>query len=408
MKTILRAVRVLPAGVALVLAATALFLVLGRIERTVEAGGEVRVERYQVVRPQVAGLVSGVLVQPGERVARDQVLVELKDYESQRDLITVRRSLNDARARLEKSRVERRLLRDDIQPLQVRKQAAELGQNAIEADLGASKVEQAAIQLKGARDRVAKVEKLAGLGLISQQDVEQARQEEKLQVQRLAQSRLEVRMTRLRGPSLDNDLEILKREQNRQLSALDAEIRSLEDEVAEWTAQLQQLEKIMSFHTLRAEMDGVVTGVPRRDLVGRSVQAGEVLFNVVDVTSIAFVTRVPEQDIVRVRAGQTAYIEIAGLPKQRFDVFQGEVGTVYQEPDAKAGAGTILYPVRIQLDTPWINLAEGGKFYLRSGMQGVAKIAYRRNVPILDALLDTLLGGSEVSANDRKRQTAHS
>jgi multidrug efflux pump subunit AcrA (membrane-fusion protein) len=142
--------------------------------------------------------------------------------------------------------------------------------------------------------------------------------------------------------------------------------------------------------------------------VGRSVQAGEVLFNVVDVTSIAFVTRVPEQDIVRVRAGQTAYIEIAGLPKQRFDVFQGEVGTVYQEPDAKAGAGTILYPVRIQLDTPWINLAEGGKFYLRSGMQGVAKIAYRRNVPILDALLDTLLGGSEVSANDRKRQTAHS
>jgi multidrug resistance efflux pump len=404
MKVIHRAIRVLPASVGLVLAAAALFLFLVRIERTVEAGGEVRVERYQVVRPQVAGLVSGVLVQPGERVLQGQVLVELKDYESQRDLITVRQSLNESRARLQKSLVERRLLGDGIQPLQIRKQAAELGQNEVEAALGASKVKQADIQLKGARDRLAKAQKLSGLGLISQQDVEQAEQEEKLQEQRLAQSRLEERATRLRGPSLDNDLEILKREQNRELSSLDAEIQSLEGEVADWAAQLQQLEKIMSFHTLRAEMDGVVTGAPPRDLLGRSVRAGEDLFNIVDVTSISFVTRVPEQDIVRVRAGQTAYIEIAGLPKQRFDIFQGEVGTVDQEPDTKAGAGTILYPVRIQLDTPWITLNEGGRFYLRSGMQGVAKISYRQNVPILQALLDTLAGRSEVSASDRNRR----
>lgn len=402
MKLIQRSLRVLPAGLGLTLAAAALFLLLGRIERTVEAAGEVRIERYQVVRPQVAGLVSGVLVEPGERVARGQVLLELRDYDSQRDRITVQQSLNDARDRLEKSRVERRLLGESVQPREIRKQAAELGQNSLETSLSASKVKTAEIQLQGAKEHLAKIRKLSELGLSSQQDLEQAIREEQLAEQQLAQSGLEERMVRIRRPALDNDLDLLKSEQNRQISSLDVEIRGLEDQVAQWTAQLRELDKLAGLRTIRAEMDGVVVGAPMRDLLGRSVKPGEDLFNVIDVTSISFVTRVPEQAIVRVRAGQTAYIEIAGLPKQRFDVFQGEVGGVDQEPAAKTGDGPILYPVRIQLETPWITLAEGRRFYLRSGMQGVAKIAYRRNVPIFDALFDLLVGRSEVGASRHK------
>jgi hypothetical protein len=298
--------------------------------------------------------------------------------------------------------VERRLLGESVQPREVRKQIAEFGQNSIETALSASKVKAAEIQSQGAKDHLAKIRKLAELGLSSQQDLEQAIREEQLAEQQLAQSRLEERMVRIRRPSLDNDLDLLKSEQNRQLSSLDAEIRDLEDQVAQWTAQIRELDKLASLRTIRAEMDGVVTGAPMRDLLGRSVKPGEELFNVIDVTSISFVTRVPEQAIVRVRAGQTAYIEIAGLPKQRFDVFEGEVGAVDQEPAAKTGDGPILYPVRIQLDTPWITFAEGRKFYLRSGMQGLAKIAYRRNVPIFDALFDLLVGRSEVGASRHK------
>src|SRR5262245_6706512 len=147
MKMIHQAIRLLPAGLGSILVAAALFLLLGRVERTVEAGGEVRVERYEVVRPQVAGLVSGVFVEPGETVARGQVLLELKDYASQRDLITIRQSLNEARASLDKARVERRLLGEGVQPLEVRKQAAALGQNSLETALSASKAKAAEIQL---------------------------------------------------------------------------------------------------------------------------------------------------------------------------------------------------------------------------------------------------------------------
>jgi len=403
MKTIRRILQALFLGSGLTISVGVLFLLLVRIERTVEAEGEVRVERFQVVRPQVTGLVSGVFVEAGETVSRGQALVALKDYELQRDLITARQSLNEARTRLEKSLVERRLLTADIQPLEVRKQAAELGQNAFEVALSASKVTQAEIELKGARDQLVKVRKLAGLGVMSQRDVEQAEQQQQLEEQRLAQSRLEERMVRFRRPSLDNDLELLKRQQNRQLSALEAEVRSLEGQVEQGAAQCQALEKLMSLHTLRAEMAGVVTGASLHDLLGRSVRPGEDLFNVIDVKSISFETRVPEQGIVRVRAGQRAYVEILGLPKQRFDVFHGEVGAVEQAPSAKEGAGPILYPVKIRLRDPWVVLAEGRTFYLRSGMQGTAQIAYRQNVPLLDALLDVLVGHSEVRPSARLR-----
>jgi multidrug resistance efflux pump len=402
-KIVRRALRVLPAGIGLTLLAGGLFLLLGRIDRTVEAGGEVRVERYQVVRPQIAGLVSGVLVEPGARVTRGQVLLQLEDFQSQRDLITVRQSLNAASASLEKSRVERRLLAEGVQPLELRRQSAELGQSSLEAAVSASKVQESEILLQGAKDRLAKARKLSELGLLSQQDLEQAIQEKLVEEQRLAQSRLAEQLARSRQPSLANDLALLKQEQNRQLSALDAEIASLQDQVAQWTAQLREIESLLRLRTLRAEMDGVVTGVPVRDLLGRSVKAGEDLFTIIDVASISFLTRVPEQGIVRVRAGQTAYVEIAGLPKQRFDVFQGEVGVVEQAPETKADNGPILYPVRIRLATPWITLAEGGRFYLRSGMQGVAKIAYRRNVPLFDAIFDELVGRSETRRGGPQR-----
>jgi len=396
MKLVHRAIRVLPASVGLILCTIALFLLVARVQRTVDAGGEVRVERYQVVRPQIAGLVAGVYVQPGEWVSRGQVLVQLEDFQSRRDLMTVQQSLSDAQGRLEKSRVERQLLEATVQPLEIRKQDAALRENSIATALSASKVKEAEIQLMGAKERLAKARELSKLGLLSQQDLNQANQEEQLQEQRLAQSRLDEQLATIHRPALDNDLALLKSEQNRLRSSLDAEIRSLEDQVAQWTAQRREIEGMMGLRTLRAEMDGVVSAPPTRDLLGRSVKAGEDLFSVIDVTSISFLAHVPEEAIVRVRAGQTAYVEIAGLPKQRFDLFPGTVRAVEQEPEPKTGSGPIFYPVRLQLQTPWIVLAEGGKFYLRSGMQGAARIAYKRNVPLFEALVDLLVGRSEI------------
>lgn len=401
MKTVRWVLRLLPIGVGLVVTTAVLFILLGRIERTVEAQGEVRVEKYQVVRPQVSGLVTQVLVQPGDRVEKGQPLIQLEDYDFQRNLISVRQSLNEARSRLQKLRLEHGLLRRDLYPLEVRRQKSELGRTSVEADLSSSRVKEAEIQLQAAQERLAKSQKLSDLGLISVQDLHETKNAELLAEQKLAQSRFEERLARDRLPAADNDLELLRSEQHRQLSTMEAEIRELEYQTEQWAVQLSKLEVLTAQHTIRSGIGGVVTGSPINDLMGRYVKAGEDLLNVIDDTSISFVTRVPEQAIVRVRSGQTAYVEIAGLPKQRFDIFRGEVGAVSQAPDLKESQSLTLYPVQIQLKTPWIPLEEG-RFYLRSGMQGVARIAYRRDVPVIDAIYDILVGRSEVQAHEEK------
>lgn len=399
MKTVRFVLRLLPVGVGLLLTGSLLFVLLGRIERTVEGEGEIRVERYQVVRPQVSGLVVRVFVEPGDRVDKGEPLLQLEDHDFQRNLISVRQSLNEARSRLQKLRVEHRLLSQDLHPLEVRRQSSELGRTSLEAELSESRVAEAEIQLRSVEERRTKAQKLADLGLLSEQDLQEARQAALLAEQKLAQSRLDQRLARGRLPDAGHDLELLRGEQRRQIGTLEAEILELEYQAEQWQAQLAQLETLTSLHTIRSSIPGIVTGSPTNDLMGRYVKTGEDLLNVIDDRSISFVTRIPEQEIVRVRPGQAAYVEIAGLPKQRFDVFRGSVGTVSQAPDLQEGRTRTLYPVQISLKTPWIPLDEG-RFYLRSGMQGVARIAYRRNMPVIDVIYEILVGNEKRSSEE--------
>jgi multidrug resistance efflux pump len=367
----------------------------------VEAQGEIQVRHYNVVRPQVAGLVVRVNAEPGDFVRKDQVLIELQDYDLQRELISARQRLAEARSRLDRLLLERRIRSEAIHPLEIGRQWFEIERSSIEASLSASKVVEAEIELDAARQRYLQAEELARSGLISQRDLRQALQAKLSAEQRLKQSRLQEQLARSRRPSLETELRLLQSEQRRLAGELEASLRDSESAVEEWTGQWRQLERLTRLHTLRASRDGVVISSPINELLGQHVQAGQELLNIIDVSSIFFVTNVPEQALVRVRPGQPAYVEIAGLPKNQFKVFPGQVEKVSQEPELDPKIGHPFYPVQIQIGNPWITLDEG-RFYLRSGMRGTAKIAYRRNVPVLEAVYDFLTGKPQLPAADER------
>jgi multidrug resistance efflux pump len=400
MKTIRWILRLLPAGVACVLLLVLALVFFCRIERTVEARGEIRVRHYSVVRPQVAGLVVQVKAEPGDLVKRGQALIQLQDNDLQRELISARQRLAEARSRLHKLLLEQQIRSEAIHPLEIERQRFEIDRSSIEAALSASKVVEMEIELDAARQRHLQAAELARSGLISQRDLQQARQAELSAEQRLRQGRLQQRIVQSRRPFLDNELRLLQSEQRRSLGELEASLRECEAELGEWTEQWRQLERLKGLHTLRASMDGVVIGSSTNELLGQHVQAGQELFSVIDVSSIFFVTHVPEQALVRVRSGQPAYVEIAGLPKNQFKLFPGRVGKVSQEPELDPEGKVPFYPVQIQMSNPWIALEEG-RFYLRSGMRGSAKIAYRRNVPVLEAIYEFLIGKPQIPARER-------
>lgn len=390
MKLIRSILRLLPIGTGLLILTVLFFVLLGRVERTVEAGGEVRVQRYQVIRPQVSGLVTTVWVETGQPVRRGQALVQLKDHELQQELISARQRLDEVRSRLAKITSERELLQGSIQPLEIRQKATEVDRSSIETALSASRSKEAEIQLQGAEGRLARARRLQAAGLISEEQLQEILQVKLAAEQRHRQTLLEEQVSREQRTSTANGLLLLESEHRRQIGGLEAEMRELHSQTDLWSKHLAQLRRLAELHTLRASMDGVVVSQPNNELVGRYVQAGENLLSVIDAQSVLFVTQVPEQAIVRVRPGQAAYVEISGLPKRQFDVFHGQVEKIAQEPDRKT-EGSILYPVQIQLRTPWA-FWEGKRFYLRSGMRGTAKIAYRQDTPILRAIYEVLVG----------------
>jgi multidrug resistance efflux pump len=405
MRTLRWIVRFFPVCVGLLLLSAVVFAVFARIERVVEAGGEVRVQSYELVRPRVSGLVQAVRVEPGEEVRSGQVLAQLQDHELQRELLTVRQEFQAAHSRLDRLFTERRLHVSELQPLEINHRRFALSRNSLDVALSVSKAAEFEIELEMKRQRRQQAWELAKAGVISQQELQKAQQEELAADQRRSQSRLQERMMRLERSSLDQEMLLRDAQQRRTLAELDGQIRELEAQAEQWAIRVDELERLKAFLEVRANMNGVVTGLPSRDLLGQHVQAGKEIFSIIDISSVSFVTRVTEQTIVQVRPGQSAYVEIAGLPKSRFQVFAGRVLRVDQSPMVDAQGGVPLYPVHVQLSEPWIELDEG-RFYLRNGMRGTAKIAYRHNVPLIRAVYEFLVGKPEIPEIDGNHRRA--
>lgn len=391
MRSIRRILRTIPILIGLLLLFGLILALVARRDETVEARGEVRVAVYQVVRPRVAGLVTGVLVESGAAVRPGQNLVTLEDYDLRRDSLAVERQLLEARSALGEARRRGDVLTGRIQPVEARKETDEIGRAAIEIERKEARVRELQVELETLRSRQSRSEDLSKAGLLSVDQLDEARSQVRQAEWRLQQGKLEVDEAKAARSGLVTGRDLLGGQQAGQRIDAEAQVKDLELRVARLEGQLRELHELATFHTLRATVAGVVVGPAVEDLVGRRPAAGEELFQVIDPASIAFLAHVPEEEIVKVRPGQKVYVEVAGLPKCRFDVFRGRVRKIGQQPRLVESQGRIYYDVEIALDTPWVPL-ERGRFYLRNGMRGDVDIVYREDVTFVRSIYDFLVG----------------
>lgn len=403
MKIVRRILRGLPWVVLGTVLLSVAMLALVRIEQTIEAAGEVRIRSYRIIRPRVAGTIVEVAVQPGDRVERHQLLVQLRDFDLQDEMAVSRQQLADATTRRGELRSERTLLAKGVHPRQRLAKQQDLDRGDLETAAGRTRIAEIEIQLQIMMQRLQRTERLSREGLLSAQALEEAGYAKLEAEKRYERAKLEDRIERDRHLGLRHEIGILEWEQRLALARLDAALEGTDHQVARWSTRLEQIEALLESHKIRSTMAGVVIGVPANELLGRTVEAGEKLFTVVDVESILFRTQVPDHSIIRVRRGQKAKVEIVGLPSQRFDLFPGRVSKVAQELELPDDQGPILYPVEIQLDTPWVDL-DDGRFFLRNGMRGSARISYRSRVPAFRVLYDFLVGEERVRAQRAERR----
>lgn len=396
MRRIRTLMRLFPmALLALVGCAFALALVT-RIERTIKARGEVRVHRYQIVRPQVSGRVSAVETVPGERVEVGQLLLQLSDPELEAEIDTVRQNLVAARSEADRLRADIERRHNYSNPLETARGRAAIERQRLEASSAESRVREAKIRLAAVQERLGQAEELFGHGLESRRGLAEVRRDAEAQEERLIQARLDLETAQRMAPDMEQEVRLLTAEQQRILAQLDGQAQLLERDAEILAARQQRLDAQRQRLAVRAQMAGVVTGKAPEELLGRHLVPGEEVFQILDPTSIHFVSWVGEESLVQVRPGQKVLVELVGLPVQRFGAFEGTVQRVGDpqndiQATAQRSPTDTLFDVEIGLRQPWLELDEG-PFYLRGGMQGTAEIAFQYDVAPWRILFDLISG----------------
>ena len=158
-----------------------------------------------------------------------------------------------------------------------------------------------------------------------------------------------------------------------------AEINIIRAQIDQADAQIKLVDEELDRIKLRSPIDGQVVSGDLSQLIGGSVQRGQVLFEIAPLDAYRVVLFVDEREVGRVEPGQTGKLVVSALPNRSLPFVVDKV-----TPIAEARSGRNAFRVEGRL-------TENPR-QLRPGMEGVGKIEIgRRNIawiwlhPLIDS-----------------------
>jgi multidrug efflux pump subunit AcrA (membrane-fusion protein) len=140
-----------------------------------------------------------------------------------------------------------------------------------------------------------------------------------------------------------------------------AAINVIRSQIDQADAQIKLLDEELDRIKLRSSIAGLVVSGDLSQLIGASVQRGQVLFEVSPLDSYRVILSVDEREIGRIQPGQTGELVVSALPN---DPLSFKVDKI--TPIAEAQAGRNVFRVE--------GMLTGNPARLRPGMEGVGKI----------------------------------
>lgn len=368
------------------------FLVFARVAITKRAPGEIEIGAYQKVRPEVGGIISTVAVRNGDTVAAGIPLFTVGDPQREIENQRTLRELDEARIALAAAEREREALLKRIHPLERARQVSNDAQVKLEIARMKARVEETRSLASALAARHQRVLEMHQQGIASKAELDGAKESADQAVWQLRQVEIELEKSRLASATSTTDVDLVSKQQETALAESARDIDQLRSRIAILERTMAEVARQRRLETVRSQIAGVVVGFEPRELVGKRVEPGETVFSVVDPTAIRFRALVPEEDVVPVRPGQQAVIELAGLPKARYRVFRGRVLAIDRQPIRATPGGQGVYAVLITVDDPWVTTRTGTTMYLPIGMRGTAQIISRAHVGLLEAVREWITG----------------
>jgi putative peptide zinc metalloprotease protein len=364
--------------------------------------GEVRTMPFQVrpaaraeLRASVAGFIEVVYCDEGDRVSPGAVVARLEVPDLPSRLAQKQAEVREARLRLleagtrpeelaeQRRRVERAAGWRD-------RARQDLGRErkAFEEDLARldKQVARYAAELEQARASLARMQKLAGSGAASAEELDEARTRCRIDQAQREQAEAEKRARQARG-TLEAEAGLAKREKEladaRSALAL-MEAGSRPEEVEAERAKLARLEEegryldgLREKVQVSSPVGGVMTTARLKEKVGQYVREGDLIGLIEEPAVLEAEVTLPEQDVARVRPGQAVELKARALP---FETFRTAVDRI--APAAGKGDAQSSVTVYCRLENQGADL--------RPGMSGHARIATGSRAPGL-ILIDRAL-----------------
>jgi HlyD family secretion protein len=256
----------------------------GRVQRqdltsVVTASGEIRPKTYVNIGANAYGKISRLYVKEGDKVKEGQMLAQLENVQPGADVTAMQASLAAARTDSD---------------------AAEAGLNTSVADLNRAKSDAERSDLDWTR-----AQGLYKDALIAKSEYDNQKATHQAAIAGLAQAQARVAQAKAQKESADRHVGLAG-------------------------ANLTHADDVLKKTTYQAPFDGVITGLPVREgesvVVGIQNAPGSVLMTLSDLSVITAEVQVDETDIVNVRLGQAAEVNIDAIPKKTFKATVTQIG----------------------------------------------------------------------------------
>lgn len=253
----------------------------GEINSLLTVSGLVEPKETVRVFSKTVGQVKEILVQEGDQVKKDAILMRLDDEQIRLQVAQARANLDSAQASLER-------IKAGARPQEV---------SQVEAA-----VRQAKINMDSAEENYLKMQKLFSEGAISEQQHDQAK------------NQLEI--ARAQYQSASESYKLITEGASAQ------DIRAVEAQVRQAQSALELAQSQLNNSIIKAPISGSVTSI--------SVKTGELassaipLLSILDISELSVKAGISEKDIGAVQIGQEAEIFIDAFPQEKFS---GEVAS---------------------------------------------------------------------------------
>ena len=305
---------------------------LRTITESVNASGKVYPEIEVKVSPDISGEVVNLFVEEGDKVTKGQVLAKIYAdiYSTQRDQVTA--NVNQSEAQYEN----------------------------VKAGLSGLKT-----SYENTKTTYERYKKLLEDKIVSRAEFEQTEQS-----YRSAESNY--------------------------LSAQQS-IKSSQAQIQGVRAQLSRAEKDLARTTIVAPMDGIVSsmGVKKGErVVGTAQMAGTEMMRVADMKSIEVRVDVGENDITKVKIGDTALVEVDAYNKRKFKGIVYKIANPVSALSGTSASSTEVanYKVHIRLEPSSYQdlIVENAKFPFRPGMTASADIQTKSKLNVISIPLNAV------------------